>query len=459
MISLEQYVYIIEAENEGKRNKSLMDHDWNYNNYNYPIMILNKLLSKEGYLYLGIEGKKDKLDFDCSKISDKTENELKHLLSNIKNVDENDFNKIMEPYGVRWRKINKGQLTGKTAGQSSGEAAETLVSYLFNEGPSQENIDKWKSSKSDIGQQWYSIASKIVNFLYKYTFAGKKWNNDNFIAVHVDGNDVDKIDDKFTNIAKLFKSKKNASAIIGKNMNNMYSGNKKDKWNPADILLIDKSRIDDIYDSLKGIGDGESLSSYLAKATKEGIIIPISLKATNNPIISMHNILDDEGQDEFTNCTIISGQSYEQGNYNGSNYIIASNGDQQAKIQFRRQTGKNNNLSIEAQIPGNKSARFGKAISSMKFALGIKNDNSYYAKIDSIDDMKKRFKDAGFDIKNIKNDNKIDPPLYKRACFCGMLGMIEIYKKKLGSDYTPEKFFEFCWINSTQCPGSYFIIH
>lgn len=109
MISLNEYVMLYEDSlNRSKTN--LSSNDWNKHNYKYLKFILNKLINKDGILYLGNDNSKNKIDFDCSIIDDETIKKLEHF--NIDNANITDFNEILKKYNITWTSINKKQITG-----------------------------------------------------------------------------------------------------------------------------------------------------------------------------------------------------------------------------------------------------------------------------------------------------------------------------------------------------------
>lgn len=370
-----------------------------------------------------------------------------------------DFDKIMKKLdGPKFNKIFKGKYSGvDKEGQSDGEVAESLVCYLYNNKPDENSFNKWiELSKVQLGDIWKLSSFKTVRKMYEL------WpKSEGYVAIHTDGNDKCNIDDKIKNIAKLFKSKKEASVICHNRVNDMYPGTKKDKWNPADIILVNKNKIEEIYDVLDNeIGNGEALNSFLALSCRNKSIIPISLKQVGKEahVVSNHVNDNDELPKNFTDVFLSVGKGFKQNTPIGSILLKAKNDEGNVnQIQFRSQTSSINNINIEAKISS--TARGGKGISIIKQALKLGKTNDYYINSNSIKELENNLKNIGINVTIDSSLEEVKPFIGTRPCFAGFIGIANKYKEQNKDTYTPENLFKFIWISCTKCPGTYYIIY
>jgi len=371
-----------------------------------------------------------------------------------------------------WSKIYKGTYSGKVAASATyGQIFESLVCYIYNYGEDA-NVEEWandfKVDNTNISYGGWIKSSQIsANLL-------KKYFKSNYIAYHVDGHDkLNGADKKYLDICKLFSGKEGINEVLGKNdkWNNIYEGSKKDKWNAADIVLVNKNL--DLAETLKYFKkdvDGKILNTKLVEYTLNKSILPISLKKIDeNGHIYAHNIKSNEEFENdrynISNVKIQFGKTYETGpDVLSGNFVL--DGDT-VDIQIRKQAS-GDNLSIEAKLSSNKNARGGKGISVIKSDLDIKSNEDYYAKLSSNDDIIKNFKAIGIkfeksDLSDFEKISKKYSDLYKRICYKGFIGLADKWKKEKhkndnwNNDMLIE-FVQYIWDSCTECPGSYYII-
>lgn len=436
--------------------------------YKYPKMVIHDLLNDKP-VKLQAGGELSLKDFDKQK--------LEELASKLERCPElTDYKDFNQPYiggQINKRKknvflaIDKLPYSGATS-NSLGETAESLVCYLFNNGASDENIEKWVNlSKKQLDKIYYKSCKEIVNLLYS------NWKNTDYEAVHVDGKDYDTNLNKYSKyIAMIFKSKSLGKQVLGFNIDDLYAG-KKDKWNPGDIILINKKHLEDSWlrlqeiakDNAQGIF-GKPLGVVLASLCEEEAVIPVSLKkCIKYPKIFSHCV-EQENATSFRETNISLASRYVKDKLNGSIYLISlSDDDNTCTVQFRAQDGNNNNLSIESFLQS-KSARGGKGLTVIKSALGIPpRNNNYYATFKSNEELADTLKNLGFSIaKNLNKSKKdqMNSSLYTRTCVRGLIGLILKFKdhvEKQGDKYEPVKFAEFCWQACCSCPGAYYAVH
>lgn len=456
--------YILESKFKGE--------NWVHNNtWSYAKAIVNDLLS----------GKEVKTIVGPSlTISDFDEKKLKDLASRLENVPERTtrsdlddayLGKLKRRESI-FLKIEKSVYSGHTAlRQSQGEAAESLVCYLFNNDNSDHDFQDWiKKSGVELDNSWKVSSQGTVKLL------NSRWSKKSgYEAVHVDGRDFDtNLNQRSKNFAIIFKSKTEAKKILGYSISDMYQG-KKDKWNPADILLINKTILEESWKTVQGIAKdgangpfGEPLNNVLSALCESEAVVPVSLKkCVKEPKLFSHAAHNKATADNFENSQLLIAGTYAPNRVAGTCWISAINDGVKCMIQSRGQSApKEKNLSIEAHVPntnGSKTstARAGKGISLIKSALKL-NNNDYYAQVNSNEDLIKGFEAYGFDLKLDSKMSKLDPPAYKRTCFIGLLGILQNYAKYLksvGEEYLPDKFAEFLWIHCTECPGAYYIVH
>lgn len=365
-----------------------------------------------------------------------------------------EFNKMISKYKSfpKWNSICKDKYSGKNT-NTKGQRAEGLVCYMFNE-PNYD-VEAFKNEMMpDLDNDWIQSSKWTVDFMSKQTGVSNiPWTRDNYIACRVDGGDF-RLDSKYNfavEVTSIFSGTKAMKKIFGINCNDLYSG-QKDIWNKADILLVHKelgkTLIDDIKD--KGIANGEMLNTCLIEYTKEGVIIPISLKMLENEgaHLSSVNIIKGEPVDMIKSVKYVRLADKYAPQYTGNIEIVCEDVDgKEILITFRSDTNGKNGLSIEPKENGG-SARFGKAVAVIKDILGLKKQEFYDVK-DSNEDSIKAIESYGFKVqaKPKSNYDTAKPELRERACCAGLLGVLNAYKKftkeNVDKDF-PTKFANFC---------------
>ena len=444
--------------------------------YDYPVALISDILST-GKVSMGNKGD-ESIDLD---LSAKDKKELADIQSHV--TDDNAmerFDSVMSKFGVSFTKIFKGKFSGHSGRGMEGQIFESLVCYLFNDpnGDINKWLDKFKAPNSDMWIDNSINSAKIIRSFIDTNYGSA----DDYIAIHVDGENFDQYSKLILDIASIFrgKGKNGLGALIGiKNASDLYNGSSKDKWNPADIVLIknDPAALQDALDAIIAGNSGTATNSVLVTKLGEGLIIPISLKKIGDSgKIYGHHIDNAEFMDEheITLTKIKLAKRYSKG-ITGNFVVIGITEDGvPSEIEIRAQTGEtgHDNLSIEVVNASGKS-RGGKGISVVKKALGIK-DNSYYANFADNDELFKKFEKYGFVDENDKPidecpANLSETDLYKRTCFRGFFGLLETFEKqvknnpKLKSSYGKGddlllNFTQFLWNACTDCPGSYYIL-
>lgn len=441
--------------------------------YDYPVALISDILANSK-VAIGKNGE-EIIDLD---LRPEDREELADIQSHVRDDNAMErFNSLMSKFGVSFTNIYKGKFSGQSG---KGSIFESLVCYLFNHPDG--DISKWaKTFNAPNIDAWInnSIRSaKIIRDFIDTNYGSA----DKYVAIHVDWKNFDKYSDLIMDIASIFRGKgpKGLGGIIGvKNASDLYDGSHKDKWNPADIVLIknDRAALEKTYADIIAGKSGTATNSILVTKLGEGLIIPISLKKIGEDgKIYGHRIgnADDMEKHEITLTKISLGTRYGKGLV-GNLIVIGITADNvPSNVEIRAQTGSSghDDLSIEA-LGASGKAREGKGISVVKRALGIK-DNSYYANFADNDALFKKFEEYGF---VDKNDNPIKKcpdklakvDLYKRTCFRGFFGLLALFEKQVESN--PElkssygkgdnlllNFARFLWNSCTDCPGSYYIL-
>lgn len=365
-----------------------------------------------------------------------------------------EFNAMISKYKSfpKWNTICKAKYSGKTT-NTKGQRAEGLVCYMFNE--TNADVEAFKNEvMPDLDDAWIDSSRWTVDFMNKQKgVADINWTSDNYVACRVDGGDF-RLDGKYSfavEVTSIFSGTKAMKKIFGINCNDLYSG-QKDIWNKADIILVHKEMgktlIDEIKD--KGIANGEMLNTCLIEYTKQGAIVPISLKQLENPNahLSSVNLVKGEPVDMIKSVKHIKLADKYDTKFTGNVDIVCEDFDgKEILITFRSDTNGKNGLSVEPKENGG-AARFGKAVSIIRGILGLKKQDFYIVK-NSNDDAISEIKNYGFDIffKPRSNYDTIEPPFRERACCAGLLGVLKEYHEKIkepiDKDF-PVKFANFC---------------
>jgi hypothetical protein len=469
MKNLTEYLKEISDDNTIMRAHEILESkfdstSWNhYDNYLYAQAIVNDLLNNVPVKsFFGDDFRK--ADFDETKLL-VLQQKLSSDPKETKAIDLNDayIGKYIDRYKIKsngkpdktlFYDIQKSYYSGKI--HTEGVMAESLVCYLFNKGNIDDNFNEFNNkSNANLNESYKKSSIAIVECINK-----NGWYNTEYVAVCINSNQVDDIDQKYEDFAKIFKSKKKAKKVLGYDVSDLYTG-KKDKWNPADILLIKKNDADNSLKELKDVtedknnngNNGELLNNYLGVLCIDEKVIPISLKMCNKPKIHFINKGELISEYDINNVTISLASRYVDDKINGTIYIYLGSDDSLPHIQIRSQNKNYNNISIEAKNSKN-TARMGKGIDVIKRSLNL-TGNSYYVDLNSNEELVKEFKNYGFDI---KIDNHDHQQLYNKTCFRGLLGILKKYKEKHKNDYTKEKFGEFLLMSCVVCPSTYYII-
>ena len=365
-----------------------------------------------------------------------------------------EFNAMISKYKSfpKWNSICKDKYSGKNT-NTKGQRAEGLVCYMFNE-PNYD-VEAFKNEMMpDLDNDWIRSSEWTVDFMSKQAGVSNiPWTRDNYIACRVDGSDF-RLDGKYSfavEVTSIFSGTKAMKKVFGINCNDLYSGSK-DIWNKADIVLVHKDMgktlIAEIKD--KGIANGEMLNTCLIEYTKQGAIIPISLKMleNENAHLSSVNIVKGEPVDMIKSVKHVRLADKYDAKFTGNVDIVCEDLDgKEILITFRSDTNGKNGLSIEPKEKGG-SARFGKAVAIIRGILGLKKQDFYIVK-DSNDDAITEIKNYGFDVffKPKSNYDTAKPEFRERACCAGLLGVLNTYKnftkENVDKDF-PTKFANFC---------------
>lgn len=439
---------------------------WNhYDNYLYAQNIVDDLLKDVPVKsFYGDDFRK--ADFDETKLLVLQRKLSGNHPEETKAIDLNDayVGKYIDRYKIKsngkpnkilFYDIQKSYYSGKI--HTEGVMAESLVCYLFNKGNIDNNFNEWNNkSNANLNESYKKSSMAIVDCINK-----NSWNNTEYVAVCINGNQVDDVDQKYEDFAKIFKSKKEAKTVLGYDVSDLYVS-RRDKWNPADILLIKMVDVDNSLEKLKdvtedknnnGTNNGELLNNYLAELCVDMKVIPISLKKCNEP--QLHFINNGESIDKYDidNVTISLASRYVNDKNNGTIYIYLGSNNNLPYIQIRSQNNNYNNISIEAKNSKN-TAKMGKGIDIIKRRLNLIG-NSYYVDLKSNEEIVKEFEKYDFNIKIDNNDNR---QLYNKTCFKGLLGILKKYKEEHKNDYTKENFGEFLLMSCVVCPSTYYIV-
>lgn len=352
----------------------------------------------------------------------------------------------------KWNMIFKGKYSGKTT-NTPGQRAEGLVCYMFNDANA--DVEIFKNEKMpDLTDDWIDSSRYTVDFMNKQKgISDIAWTRDNYVACRVDGEDF-RLDSKYAfavEVTSIFSGKKTMKKIFGINCDDLH-GSSKDAWNKADIVLVHKELGKTLIDEIKekGPANGEMLNTCLIEYTKQGVIIPISLKQleNQNAHLSSVNLVKGEPIDMIESVKYLRLADRYSNQFTGNIDIVCNSVDnKEILITFRSDTNGKNGLSIEPKETGG-SARFGKAVEIIRGILGLKKKEFYIVK-NTNEDALKEFKNYGFDVtvKPKSNYDTVEPPFRERACCAGLLGVLKAYHEKtkepIDKDF-PVKFANFC---------------
>ena len=407
--------------------------------HNYFNDVIDYILDNKS-IALGARGETvvDLHDF----LTPEKENELRGIYN--KN-NASMFNDVMNGSGVKWNKIFKGHFSGHAAGQQSvGEGAEPVIAYMYNHGVSDDSTIR---SKLD-DEGWLDSSRKIVEFINSI------WPSSDYVAVHVNGNDLEPVGE-YGKIGSIFRSKEDAAKILGLDkaaLANLYSQGK-DNWNKADIVLVKKDNI--IKQALNGVNDSSSLNDALRKLAKDQLI-PISLKKIN-PNKDLKLVPEGFENDDVLNANVVNVLMPIAKLDDSNNCSVHLIDDHNRRIQFRRQSDTEDNLSIEANLG---TARGGKSIGKLKKLLGISGNDWYSKPIQSGEELMNYLRN---NFNNVSNPSKLVTShdsgkyaWYNRTCFRGLRSLFNLYKEKYNGDCN--SFFDWIYSNSTTGSGAFYLI-
>ena len=468
--------------------------DFSKHDFKYTKHLISMLIDPNNpNIKLGEKGKDG--FFSGKQLTKDTKEQLQKYFEKINNINSDintnicrelykEFNNILTNGNINlnYSSFFKGQFSGYE-GQTMGQMCESLCCYIFNN--KNYNINEWcKFMNIDPTmyelQSWHESEKKSVE-LIKSLLNELNENPSNYFAYHVDGNNFDLPEDakQYLVLSDIFKGK-NEIIKINPNAKDIYSGGNKtkDKWNPADIVIIkkiSKNELDLVLTSLQECVDGKAFNAKLVQLLGSNIIIPISLKkiTKDSGKIYGHNVANAKELDihKIDLGYIKLGEKFKENDDKGVMMVFAVNTDldEKTEIQFRRATNKNPSLSIEVRL-ASKLARGGKGVEMCKQKLGIPKDNSYFKTFNSNEELYQYFKDNGFKdsskhlISDIP-DNLKKYDLYNRVCYRGFCGLFDKYKKYYENDLKNKSkdeiiklFIEFVYLSCVDCPGSYYII-
>ena len=339
---------------------------------------------------------------------------------------------------------------GSINGQSEGQFVESLVCYYFNNGFNSGVPKDSVGNNIEVDKAWWDSIVKSVDILTK------RWSNEDYVAVQVDGIHLDNIDTNYLQIAEIFKNKWLAGKILTgdlKSFKDLYFGGK-DNWSKADILLI---KIGTTPQSAFGdINNSYELTEKVTYLCNKGIIIPVSLKKVSSRSSNIDYV--DPGDNKIKVSGLVQVKYPTKiipNDTNCSCYLINENN----KIQFRQQVGSNGTLSIEVQYG---IARGGKPLTRLKHDLGL-SGNSWYNNftIHSSKELKNLLSDIVGD--NIIEDKPIPEnaggtePWYNRVCFRGLIGLYKEYVSYNG-ETSADEFMNWIYNMATTTPTPFWII-
>lgn len=430
------------------------NNDYSKHNWKYVIAVINDIIDNDGEIKIGDHGEeKIKLNYDKEKLNN-LRNKLDQNLDNPDVSDTNEFNNCFNNEKSVWGKIFKGTYSGHVNGVS-GQIYESLVGYFYNFGIDADP-NKWlkTSGQSNLLIDWVESCKESAKLL------SINWKNDDFKCLHIDGhNETIKLDEIDKYIVDLFSFKKDNK--VGGILKKVYK--RKDKYNPADIILItkDDDKKKTIYEQLNNIkltnDDStplEKINSLLFDAIIDESLIPISLKKIkkDNGIIVGHNI-DNKPKSYVPNTVHLElFKLSKESNDSKTMWVNAKSDSGDYKIQFRTQTNSNN-PSIELKLSN--LARGGKGISILKSRLMIENDD--YLNNDFTELWKAIQEFITIDPEEIDYNRISEKSAYK--CFMGLyVKYIKLYNH---NKITKESFYDYITMVYSacyDCDGAYYII-
>ena len=436
-------------------------YDW----YHYPIAVLKDLLKNDGLLKVGKHGNEEvKFEFKKS--------DVESLLKNLENgkpgeYTVEDFNKIIKNPKAKsaWTSICKSPYSGKGT-ETVGQYLESFICYLFNTNKDLDSYNDWMKANNidnELSKDWSKSCEKTVNILNNLC------SNSEYIAYRTGA--TYSISDKEISMNEYHKL---LFEIFSYDKNNdivkaikRTAGSSKDKWNPADIILIKNDFDDDSILSLNNLS--KSLPDEIYNASEiliknlidKKLIYPISLKKSLDPHLYTHNIK--EGDNKINSFEKI--EIYKANNVKPSIKVYCYNGDNfktgaEYIIDFRKKANETDIPSIELEL---KHARGGKATAVICAELDIDNKSwRSFLTPESDKFWEKILNEEGItisDSEKLKNIIKTcdNNNLAKKT-------ISSLYKKFLDSEIsskynkTFKGFIEFVINCASNCKSSYYII-
>lgn len=379
-------------------------------------------------------------------------NKLQSLLSiEDKRERVQQFNSIA---GFKWSEIDKQYYSGKggNSGQSAGENAEPYVCYYFNHyGEDIEN--------NTLDAAWTARAKNMAARI------AEQWSPEDWVAVHVNGRDIEPLNPMHSIIGAIFKSKDAAEEALHLEpgtLANLYRAHK-DNWNKADIVLVRKDV--NVLEYLTKVKSSAEFNNTLINLSRNGanqLIVPLSLKSTGNKKISEITItpegFDSKGLD-IVRVDLIMPMAVADDSNNCSCYLHGFDVDNNMySVQFRRQTNSEDKPSIEIQLP---NARGGKALSAIKEKLGLSGDDWYKFPIQSEDALINTLS-SHFDMKYTPTEklerysSDCKYPWWSRTCFRTLLALYEQYRNKYSGNAID--FFTMLFEAGSKGTGAFFVV-
>lgn len=501
MIGLSRY--ITETININSIFESTLPKKYFNDSHTYTNNVLNALIGGDGKITFQVSDAETKT-VGRDELSKTTIDNLSKLKNDIDGKTSDDFDMCFtdEDYEMIFGKkrgakapiftkivkneIVKGQSTDTGARKAGDTLGEILVCAMYNNsGASDGEIDTMVNNIfSSFANEPKYVAGWKDSSILTIDEIMKKWKSDNYYAVQVDCDDVEYYTNEMknqqkvlTDICALFRDKLQMEKLLLLKPNTLKSlyARRKDEWNKADILLIDKKlKYDDMIQTGKDIVvDTATYNEFIKNYLFSDEIIPISLKkcvgsaklTSVNVDGEEHDIEDIVDDNLILNISKIPSDA---DNLNGSIYLRLDG--QSDKIQFfKRKSG--NTSRVELLL---KNSKGGSGLQSMLSTMGIDN-KTYYSKLNEyldgdddtvsehIVDVLQRY----FNTTPDKNVTK-NPGWCKKICFLTIVTLIEMfadyYKKAKRSTVKDEElgniFFNFAFghCNGEFGNGAFYII-
>lgn len=393
-------------------------------------------------------------------IDDATKAKFAEYTDDPTSLTLDEFNRIAKSNSTPfvWTRIFKGVHSGQEH-QSDGEYAEAAVAYIYNAMNGNKQIvesddDSFAEivqtlSDKNITADWISSSRLSAQKLQTQVQKPKT-----YVAAHVDGKDISKVNDNVLKVAKIFKGKSGIKEVLGSKidndaLNNLYVAGK-DTWNKADIVLVNNKL--DIEKELSGkhFAISDEFNKFLNELILKKLIYPVSLKKIK-PKATLDQIkFEAEGNiqkvekteselDQIKKVDVILPQTVTpKEKYVGSAYLKTNNGMQ---IDFRHGTAQRESLNIEIKL---KTARGGKALAELKRKLNLASDfyKSYgFPKEEDFLSELKRL--TGNNIQPKDSLRKSDKKWFIRPAFKGLIALLSIFQANVQQNNKKVNLVEF----------------